>query len=116
SRSASPQCAIGSRPLFLESLEKKSVSDERTIRKRLPMMFLAPLSNGAGGAAYQKKSGLLDRVSPRLPAESFEKTGHIQAHFIDTTPREDETPAEASRSRLGGTRDAAAGVPASRGI
>jgi hypothetical protein len=42
----------------------------------------------------------LDRVSPRLRAESFEKTGHIQAHLIDTTPREDETPAEARRSRL----------------
>jgi hypothetical protein len=85
-----------------ESPGKKFEPAGRTIEKSAPMMSMALLLLGAGGRGFSKIPNPLNRVSPRLPSESFEKTGHIQAHSIDTTPREDETPAESRRSRLSG--------------
>jgi hypothetical protein len=82
----------------------------------LPMMSMTAISFGVRGCGYTKISDPWDRFSPPLRAESFEKTGHIQVHRIDTTPREDETPAACRRARDLRDNDAAAGVPASRGI
>jgi hypothetical protein len=78
---------------------KKSDPRSRTIEILLPMMSMAPRSFGVRGRGFSKNSDVLDRVSPPLRADSFEKTGHIQVRFIAKIPREDETPAECRRSR-----------------
>ena len=45
-------------------------------------------SGGPMGAAFRTRATFLDRPSPRLHAESCEKTGHIQGRFIAKIPRE----------------------------
>ena len=92
------------RSLALRKKEKELEAFPRTDEKPLPMMFMASVSMGAEGCGFSKISDPWDRFSPPLRAESFEKTGHIRDDFIDTTPREDETPAEARCGRLEQTR------------
>jgi hypothetical protein len=93
------------------TVEKTSIETQNTRQTAPDDVFGSPFTWGRGGAAFRKKTALWDRASPRLQPESFGKTGHIQGTSIDTIPREDETPAEAGRSRDFGEEGRRGGCP-----
>jgi hypothetical protein len=86
--------------LFAMTLSKKIRAEVQNDRELAPDdVFGSSLTWGPGGAGFRKIPPLLDRVSPRLRAESFEKNGSHPGPFHCQNPP--------------GSRDSSRGSPVS---